>query len=146
MEKNKTTVRIAGREYTLSSPDSEEHMHRVAGYVDRKMEELTLSTRMPSNMVAVLAAMNVADELLKSQDESVHLRKEMMALQQQIAKLRAQGAAARQAGKPKSVGNKVESKVESKVGSETEGKTESKTEGKIESKVAGRAPKSGGAG
>ena len=108
MEKNKTTVRVAGREYTLSSLDSEEHMHRVAGYVDRKMEELTLSTRMPSNMVAVLAAMNVADELLKSQDENVHLRKEMMALQQQMAKLRAQSATARPvASKPKGVGGKA---------------------------------------
>jgi len=117
MEKIKTTVRVAGREYTLSGPDSEEHMHRVAGYVDQKMEELTLSTRMPSNMVAVLAAMSVADELLKSQDENVHLRKEMMAQQQQMTKLRAQGAGARPASKPKG----------------------------MESKAAARAPKSGGA-
>ncbi|MCL2811570.1 MAG: cell division protein ZapA [Clostridia bacterium] len=101
VEKIRTVVRVAGREYTLAGTDTEEHMHRVAGYVDRKMEELTLTTRMPSNMVAVLAAMNVADELLKSQDENNHLRKEMVALQQQIAKLKAQGTASRPMAKPK---------------------------------------------
>jgi len=108
IQKNRTTVRVAGRDYTLTGPDSEEHMHRVAGYVDRKMEELTLSTRMPANMVAVLAAMNVADELLKSQDENTHLRKEMMALQQQMAKLRAQGTGTRSAGRAKSTEAKTE--------------------------------------
>jgi len=102
VEKIRTVVRVAGREYTLAGTDTEEHMHRVAGYVDRKMAELTLATRMPSNMVAVLAAMNVADELLKAQDENTHLRKEMMAVQQQMAKLKAQGTAARAAAKPKS--------------------------------------------
>ena len=102
IEKNRTTVRVAGREYNLTGPDSEEHMHRVAEYVDRKMEELTLSTRMPSNMAPTLVAMNVADELLKSQDENVRLRKEMAAMQQQMAKLRAQGTGARAAAaKPK---------------------------------------------
>jgi len=109
MEKNpgqkiRTTVRIAGKDYTMSGTDSEEHMHRVAVYVDRKMEELALVTRAPSNMVAVLTAMNVTDELLKSQDENTRLRKEMMSLQQQITKLRAQGASARPAGKGKGAG------------------------------------------
>lgn len=89
MEKIKTTVRIAGRDYTMTGTDSEEHMHRVAVYVDRKMEELSLATHMPSNMVSVLTAMNVTDELLKAQDENTRLRKEVMLLQQQMVKLRA---------------------------------------------------------
>ncbi len=88
MEKIKTTVRIAGREYTMSGTDSEEHMHRVAEFVDRKMDELSRVTRMPSNMVSVLTAMNVSDELLKAQDENTRLRKEMLELQQQMQKLR----------------------------------------------------------
>lgn len=103
MEKIRATVRIAGREYTMTGTDSEEHMHRVAVYVDRKMEELTLTSRLPSNMVAVLTAMNVTDELLKAQDENTRLRKEMMALQQQMTKLRAQGAGARPGGRVKGV-------------------------------------------
>jgi cell division protein ZapA (FtsZ GTPase activity inhibitor) len=76
----------------MTGTDSAEHMHRVAVYVDRKMEELTLTTRVPPNMASVLTAMNVTDELLKSQDENTRLRKEMMALQQQLSKLRIQGS------------------------------------------------------
>jgi len=100
-DKIRTTVRIAGREYTLAGTDSEEHMRRVAVYVDRKMEELTLATRMPANMAAVLTAMNVTDELLKSQDENTRLRKEILSLQQQASKLRAQGVPQHPAGKNK---------------------------------------------
>ena len=53
MEKTKTTVHIGGRDYTMVGVESEEHIRRVAVYVDRKMEELTLATRLPQPMVAV---------------------------------------------------------------------------------------------
>ena len=88
-DKIKTTVRIAGKEYTITGTDTEEHMRRVAVYVDRKMEEITLTTRTLPNNAAVLTAMNISDELLKSQDENTRLRKEMILLQQQLSKLKA---------------------------------------------------------
>ncbi|MDR3050983.1 MAG: cell division protein ZapA [Oscillospiraceae bacterium] len=88
MEKIKTTVRIGGRDYTMVGNDSEEHMHRVAVFVDRRMEEVALATHMPTNMVSVLTAMNVADELLKAQDENTRLRKELLYVSQQMSKLR----------------------------------------------------------
>ena len=88
MEKIKTTVKIAGKEYTMVGTESEEHIRRVAVYVDRKMEELALTTRMPQNMVAVLTAMNIADDLLKAQDENTRLRKEIMQVQQQLTAMR----------------------------------------------------------
>jgi len=78
MERIRTTVRIGGREYTLTGVDSEEHMKRVAVYVDRKMEELTHATRLPQPMIAVLTAMNMADDLIKAQDENTRLRKELL--------------------------------------------------------------------
>ena len=37
MQKIRTTVRIAGKEYTIASYDSEEYVNRVASWVDRKM-------------------------------------------------------------------------------------------------------------
>ena len=79
MEKTKTTVRIGGRDYTLTGTDPEEHIKRVAVYVDRKMEELLFATRLPQPMVAVLTAMNIADDLIKAQDENTRLRKELLA-------------------------------------------------------------------
>lgn len=84
MEKVKTTVRIAGKDYTMVGNDSAEHMHRVAVYVDRKMKELSAAAPIAGSMVAVLTAMNIADELIKSQDEITRLRSEMLALQQKL--------------------------------------------------------------
>ena len=80
MEKQKTVVTVAGKEYTLVSSESPEYMNRVAAYVDRKLEEMSMATRLPTNMVAVLTALNMADELMKAHDENSRLRREIMAL------------------------------------------------------------------
>ena len=77
MEKTRTTVRIGGRDYIIVGEDTPEHIKRVATYVDRKMEELTFATRLSQPMVAVLTAMNVANDLIKAQDENAQLRKEL---------------------------------------------------------------------
>ena len=82
MEKTKTTVRIGGREYTMVGVDSEEHIKRVAVFVDRKMEELMLATRLPQPMISVLTAMNIADELMKAQDENTRLRRELLTVRE----------------------------------------------------------------
>lgn len=90
MDKQKTVVRVGGKEYTLVSAEEPAYMHRVAAYVDRKMEELAMSTRLPTNMVAVLAALNMADDLMKSHDENSRLRREIERLNQAQEALRKQ--------------------------------------------------------
>ena len=84
MEKQKTVVRVAGKEYALVSSDPPEYMQRVAAYVDRKLNEMSVATRLPSNMVAVLACLNMADDLMKSHDENTRLRKELMLLRHEV--------------------------------------------------------------
>ena len=74
MEKIRTTVKIAGKEYTMTGYDSEEYVRRVARYVDRKMTELSLATRLPTNSLAVLTALNIADDMLKAHDEITRTR------------------------------------------------------------------------
>ena len=76
MEKIRTTVRIAGKDYTIASYDSEAYIARVAAYVDRKMNELSAATRLPAAQLAVLAAVNATDDMMKSRDELARLRKE----------------------------------------------------------------------
>lgn len=88
MVKVKTTVTVGGRDYTMVGNDSAEHMHRVAVYVDRKMKELSMAAHLTGNMVAVLTAMNIADDLLKAQDENTRLRNELLQAHQQLAKKR----------------------------------------------------------
>ena len=65
-EKNRVTVRIMGEEYALRGSASPESMQRVASYVDGLMEKLAQKNRhMSKHKIAVLAAINLADELLR---------------------------------------------------------------------------------
>ncbi|MBP3452863.1 MAG: cell division protein ZapA [Clostridia bacterium] len=82
MEKQKTTVRVAGRDYTLVSSDAPEYISRVAAYVDRKITETALATRMNVDKAAVLVSLNIADELMKAHDENSRLRREIAALRE----------------------------------------------------------------
>ena len=76
MEKQKITVSVAGRNYTLVSNDSPEFVRRVAAFVDRKLNETAAVTNLSSGQAAVLACFNLAEELLKAQDENTILRRQ----------------------------------------------------------------------
>jgi len=77
MQKIRTTVRIAGRDYTIASTDSEEYVNRVAAWVDRRMNELAAATKLPATQLAVLTAVNAADDMMKSRDEIRRLEAEL---------------------------------------------------------------------
>ncbi len=77
MDKQKTAVRVAGKEYTLVSSDSPEHLSRVANYVDRRIMETAYATRLNKESAAVLVCLNIADELMKAHDENARLRREL---------------------------------------------------------------------
>ncbi len=70
MEKQKITVTVAGKPYTLVSSDPPEHVKRVAAYVDRTLSETAAATKLPSAQTAVLTCFRMAEELLKAQDEN----------------------------------------------------------------------------
>lgn len=63
-------VEILGQKITISSSDAEEgYMLRVAGYVDGKMQELLQSPKpIARSNIAMLAALNIADEYHKLKD------------------------------------------------------------------------------
>ena len=73
MEKHRIVLKIAGKEYTIVSTDTEEHVRRVGAYVDLRLKETELATRLPSHAASVLTCMNIADELLKAHDENTRL-------------------------------------------------------------------------
>ena len=67
-------VEILGQRFTISSEAEEGYMLRVAGYVDGKMQDLMQTTKpVAKSNVAMLAALNIADELhrLKDSHEAV---------------------------------------------------------------------------
>ena len=84
MQKIRTTVRIAGKDYTIASTDSEEYVARVAAWVDRRMSELATATRLPAAQLAVLTAVNAADDMMKSRDEIRRLEAELDALREKL--------------------------------------------------------------
>ena len=90
MAKTRTVVRIAGREYPITSSDSEEYVLRVARYVDRKINDLSLATRLPALESATLAAVTIADELAKAREEINRLRAALESERGELAALRAE--------------------------------------------------------
>lgn len=77
IEKTKTIVTVGGHEYTIVGTDATEHILRVASYVDRRLTDMQTASRLSPGNVAVLTAMNIADEMLKAKDENARLRVEL---------------------------------------------------------------------
>lgn len=74
MERRKMTVTVGGKPYTLVSTDPPEYVRRVAEFVDRKLNETLSVTKLPSAQAAVLTCFNLAEDLMKAQDENRLLR------------------------------------------------------------------------
>ena len=88
MEKIKTTVRIAGKEYAITSYDSEAYIQNVAAWVDQKMKELSQTTRLPAGQLAVLAAVKATDDMMKSREEIRRLKQELEETRAEIQRLK----------------------------------------------------------
>lgn len=88
MQKIKTTIRIAGKEYAIASYDSEEYVQGVAAWVDRKIRELNQATRLPGSQLAVLAAVNATDDMMKSREEIRRLKLELAEARAEIERLK----------------------------------------------------------
>ena len=80
MKKNKIVIHLMGRDYTLLSDQSAKRIQSVAQYVDRKMREVSVTTRAGDAVVPTLTAMILGDELLRAQEENVRLKRELAAL------------------------------------------------------------------
>ena len=87
MEKQKITVHLAGREYTLVSEDTREYMSRVAAIADRKLRELAMVTNKPMGEVAILTCLNLADELARTRDEVSLLRRQLQAANEKMQQM-----------------------------------------------------------
>jgi cell division protein ZapA len=71
--KNVVQVQIFGHGYTIRGEADQEYIMRVAAYVDRKMREITEKLPVASlSKVAILASLNIADELFKERARREH--------------------------------------------------------------------------
>ncbi len=63
-------IEIFGKEYNIRGQADPQHITRVAAYVDQKMREINEKLALPSlSQVAILASLNIADELLREREE-----------------------------------------------------------------------------
>ncbi len=74
---NRITVSICGTDYTFTAEESPSYMQKVAALVDTRMGEIMQGGRINRVDAAVLAAANIADELLKEQTASENLRNQL---------------------------------------------------------------------
>ncbi|MEA4827118.1 MAG: cell division protein ZapA [Clostridium sp.] len=66
---NIVTVKINGSEYNLKGDEKEEYLHKVAGYVDKKIADvLRKNNRLSISDASVLSALNIVDEKFKADD------------------------------------------------------------------------------
>jgi cell division protein ZapA len=74
--KRSVAVQIAGVRYSLKTDQDDRWVKAVAGMVDAKMREVARATRtVDTQSVAVLAALQLAEELHTERHEAAELRK-----------------------------------------------------------------------
>lgn len=67
-EPESVTVSIFGKEYTLRGAPEADYVRDVAAFVDQRMNEVARGASVASTArVAILAAVNIADELFREQ-------------------------------------------------------------------------------
>jgi len=67
---NGVAVKIYGQEYSISGDMPREEIMRLADLVDQRMKEVGDYYKGPSSSVAVLAAMNLASDIIGAEDKS----------------------------------------------------------------------------
>ena len=68
-EMKKISVRIRGKEYFINCTEDEKYIQKVAYYLDRKMTQIAnANPALDSSKLAILAALNMSDELFKAVD------------------------------------------------------------------------------
>ena len=72
--KNVVKVSIVGEEYTLRSDASPEHTQAVAAYVDQAIRKIVSGSNMvETHKAAILAALQITDELFKAREQADEL-------------------------------------------------------------------------
>jgi cell division protein ZapA len=73
-------IKVFGQTYTVKTDAEENYIQEVAKHVNEKMEEVLRKTKSVSTLnVAILTALNIADDLLKEREKRIALLREIEA-------------------------------------------------------------------
>lgn len=76
--KTSVTVRIAGEEHTIRANAEPAYTRRCARHVDERIHEIRLQAGLiEGHKAAILAALSIADECFRAQDELERLRRQV---------------------------------------------------------------------
>lgn len=68
--KRTVEIKVMGQKFNVRSDSNDDYVNEVARFVDEKMNEVLKSSQSVASLsVAILAAMNIADEFLKYKNE-----------------------------------------------------------------------------
>lgn len=83
-----TQVEIFGEVYSVRGSDENGHLQELASLVDRKMREVAGRVKGDTARIAILAALNLADELFQTQNrqegERVEIREKVAVLTEEL--------------------------------------------------------------
>ena len=86
--KRSVTVEVAGQKLTLRTGAGEEYLHALAAFVNEKIAEVKNSTRtFSTHALAILAALNIADELFQAREQKDDLKRRVREKAQRIGEL-----------------------------------------------------------
>ena len=87
-KRNAVKVTIVGDEYTLRSDESPEHTRAVAEYLDSVIRSiLSAHSRIETNKAAILAALQITDELLRERQTARGLDESIRSLSAEVRRL-----------------------------------------------------------
>lgn len=76
-KKSHVEVQILGQRMLLRSDDDPRHVERLASYVKRKVDEVSTSGSVASPKLALLAALNIADDYFRALEEARELKRQV---------------------------------------------------------------------
>ena len=81
-------VKILGQRYKVRSDEGEEYISDLAEYVNDQIGEVQKTTKtVATHNLAILAAMNIADNLFKAEERENQIKKEVRERVRRILKL-----------------------------------------------------------
>ena len=80
--KKQIEIKVLGQKFVVRSDSDDDYVNQVAAFVDQKMNDVMKSSKTVASLnVAILAAMNIADEYMKykqtKEKQSSHIEKKI---------------------------------------------------------------------
>ncbi|HOG08066.1 MAG: cell division protein ZapA [Syntrophales bacterium] len=86
--KKRFDIKILGQELSVSSDSGDEHVAKVVGYVTERVEEIGRTAGKATTLnVAILTALNIADEYFKLKGENERIVKQLEARSENLIHL-----------------------------------------------------------